>query len=281
MVWFEPFSDRGIARDGLCGLCGEFGPLSDTHIPPRGTGNHGAMRRLGLDRNTSELVHSRPRDGGGRGYFLCERCNNLTGAWDEELIVFVDVVRHAILTSDLDADGVRLQMSRQARLGRVIRSVLAGFFAIDDGLRAAYPRVAESILSGSPRALDSGLRLGAAATLDRRFFASGQRGGVQADLARGSVTALPLGVIHVPPLSFVLYEGGALPLHSEIGSWLRYGTEDIAAGVEVDLLFVTLDQHPARIPVGSDSYVLGSKASELTAWREHLLPGDEPEGIGD
>lgn len=71
--------------EGLCHICGKFGPLSFEHVPPKAAFNDrpvieatfNELIQLGLDERPRGRINQR----GAGGYTLCERCNNLTGKW--------------------------------------------------------------------------------------------------------------------------------------------------------------------------------------------------------
>jgi hypothetical protein len=77
--------------DGVCHICGEYGPLSFEHIPPAAAFNNRRVVavkfedaiRIGPD----ELVKGPVQQRGMGAYTLCERCNNNTGRWYGERFV--------------------------------------------------------------------------------------------------------------------------------------------------------------------------------------------------
>ena len=72
--------------EGRCHICGDFGPLSWEHVPPKQAFNsrpveaHPWIESLdfGID---DERPRGKVLQRGMGGYTLCERCNNLTGHW--------------------------------------------------------------------------------------------------------------------------------------------------------------------------------------------------------
>jgi len=76
---------------GNCRICGEHGKLTFEHVPPAAAGNN----PMGIELNVQQYIEDlkagkkpsiesmrrmkRPRGSGG--YYLCQRCNNNTGAW--------------------------------------------------------------------------------------------------------------------------------------------------------------------------------------------------------
>src|SRR5207245_2783952 len=87
-------------KHGQCRLCGTVGPLSRTHVPPRASGNTGAVRtavaRPGMG-GVPTLGLGTSKAGGMNGHWFCAACNGGTGRWDEAFLewqaTFLPVVR--------------------------------------------------------------------------------------------------------------------------------------------------------------------------------------------
>lgn len=71
--------------EGICHICGKFGPLSFEHIPPESAFNNRPVISVNFDQAISlgpdDVVKGPKQQKGMGGYTLCERCNNLTGHW--------------------------------------------------------------------------------------------------------------------------------------------------------------------------------------------------------
>jgi len=77
---------------GICRLCGKEGKISFEHVPPHSAFNTRPVKTVGIEEilyaeseermpwDIADLKGSISRKGLG-GYFLCEDCNNKTGAW--------------------------------------------------------------------------------------------------------------------------------------------------------------------------------------------------------
>ena len=70
----------GKKPKGICRLCGEYKKMSFEHIPPKKAFNEKQKLFQTMQDMLEDKSHSKFRRGIGR-YSLCERCNNLTGAW--------------------------------------------------------------------------------------------------------------------------------------------------------------------------------------------------------
>lgn len=72
--------------EGRCLLCGQEGPLTREHIPPRAAGNRGVVTGYGYDEwieSDGDLaaLSGETQQGGIFGYTLCADCNSKTGSW--------------------------------------------------------------------------------------------------------------------------------------------------------------------------------------------------------
>lgn len=71
--------------DGICHLCGNYGPLSFEHVPPESAFNDQPVVESAIEEAFGREVDDRPRgkinQRGAGAYILCEPCNNVTGSW--------------------------------------------------------------------------------------------------------------------------------------------------------------------------------------------------------
>lgn len=76
---------RRKAPNGICCLCGEEGPLSYEHVPPRAAFNNRPIVEYKGDEiirlSSEEVVRGHKNQRGAGGFTLCPRCNNKTGSW--------------------------------------------------------------------------------------------------------------------------------------------------------------------------------------------------------
>lgn len=220
-----PFSDRGLRRSGVCGLCGTDGPLSDTHVPPRCSGNDGAASPLVIRRDmkgSAALGPGRSRTGGSRAYLLCAPCNSRVGRWDACFCDFCTSLGSLLQGAQGQTSRVPVVGDMTAgRPGAIVRSLLGGMFAINGELRERWPEVSGSIVSGEPIDEPADARLLLELYLGGRAWASG--GGAKVELPEGRVTYVHAELVW-PPLHVVLTDGrsaGRWPGAMDISSWLR------------------------------------------------------------
>jgi hypothetical protein len=68
---------------GNCYVCGEYGPLTQEHIPPKRAFNdrNVVLTRMLAARDEAEREFKQQHQGGHKQPVLCATCNNDTGAW--------------------------------------------------------------------------------------------------------------------------------------------------------------------------------------------------------
>jgi len=159
---FRPLGTFGLDQTGTCGLCGVYGRLSVTHVPPHGAGNDQAAATMGTraDEGLARVQPGTYRDGGVWKWLLCEVCNMKVGRYDEEFIRWWRMLWERWSDKTVPKPGaVGILNFTMAKPGAFIRSVLGGMFAMNPHLRPRYPDVAEAILRDDPVAMPSDLRL--------------------------------------------------------------------------------------------------------------------------
>jgi hypothetical protein len=270
----RPTSDRGVGKNGECGLCGSIGKLSWTHVPPECAGNSGDMHRLVVD-HEGRLLMSRSRDGGLRDRLLCESCNNLASKYDTEFgrwwhVLVADAgprldtldalpLGHNVIVTIPDADP-----------GAFIRSALAGLFAVGSVLHRDHAEVVSAILDGSPCEMPPNLRFRVPYCVDDRCHVSNGGGELLAEpprpnavqtntrsgllVAGTSVERSAPASIAWPPLWMVLIDGadGDLYPHRDYSSWL---TEPSGSRRDIVLMLPMLRVQPFDLPTSPAAFV--------------------------
>lgn len=186
----RPTARLGHSKRGCCGVCGEVGPLSWTHVPPHCAGNVQPFRALvwAPDPNGTGTVTAlgHQKDGGAAGYFLCRKCNNDAGAWyDPAFGSFWHHLARALLVHDQmpPAGGPHLLIAEGVDPGAVVRSILSGMMAINPRLRTDFPSLSEAVHDEKQVAPPDGLYLLLAFTPDLQLRVSG--GGSERQEVRG------------------------------------------------------------------------------------------------
>lgn len=113
-------------KNGRCNICGDSGPLTEDHTPPKGCYKptqvelQSMLRRL--SRQPSKALKSRFSQNGVKFKTLCHRCNNslLGTTYDPAFIAFVNSVSEVLRSSIALPRFVRIPAQPQA----ILRSLL-------------------------------------------------------------------------------------------------------------------------------------------------------------
>jgi len=116
-------------KHGQCNICGDIGPLTEDHTPPKGCVRPTAMtlQHVSSRLSAEPAVTTKAHDG-VKYRTLCARCNNefLGGRYDPALIDFVNLVA-GLLASPLSLPS---RMVVQAKPGRIVRAVWGHLAAV-------------------------------------------------------------------------------------------------------------------------------------------------------
>lgn len=178
MNGIRPTSTIGHSREGNCGICGNEGRLSWTHVPPRCAGNiRAASPLVTVPGGPTELVMTgREKEGGCAAYLLCEPCNNDAGKWYDP--AFGALWHHLaglfLKDGKIPPFGGPYPMTvTSVDPGAVVRAVLSGMMAQNRQLRSKYPALQEAVhLQSTVRAPD-GLHLLVGLTSDLHLRVAG------------------------------------------------------------------------------------------------------------
>lgn len=146
-----------------CGLCGITSPLTRTHVPPQGAGNHG--QRYQEQIRDGVRRPAKIKDGGLWVRGLCGACNSAAGGrYDRAYIAFANEMRPFVGNGRLYVPSSRSVPAKAVAPGLVARSVLFNMFALWLRLREFAPDLARTLASHShPAMLPQQYRLRVAA----------------------------------------------------------------------------------------------------------------------
>lgn len=236
-------ADTGASKkDRACGLCGAYGTMSRTHVPPRAAGNDDRVERA-PDRIVGQIRQPGRWNGGGmwvRG--LCRACNSRCGGdYDKAYADFSHQVRR-LTTPGAQRLAIRPGSVPDVRFapGAVVRCVLYGMFALNSGMRARYPLLAHQLATEDYRRgcsvdwpADLSLRLGLSdprfprsGLLASRFWAVRVLGRSQAHTSLADIVWPPLAwslVWATNPLEAVTGEPQITDHLPDVSDWLTYG----------------------------------------------------------
>ncbi len=234
MSGIRPVGRNSRSKTGTCSLCGEDGPLTRAHVPPRAAGNmtQAAPMVTSADGGLDDLRLGRLRDGGTWVRELCRSCNSATGRYDEELarwwkalVLQWDLLRAQPIGTEAP---FRLE---DVRPGAFVRSVLAGMHALNRTLRSLWPELAHAVVTGGTTEAPSGLFLLLSLyTGDKRYVLGGPGVTKEVRLPNGTGGIIqPEAEIAWPPMHLVLVsESSRLPWPDsmDVLPWLQDAPDD-------------------------------------------------------
>jgi hypothetical protein len=157
----RPVHKRGAA--GACHVCGETGPLTFEHMPPKSASNSHPRRAVDVETSLAHPISEFPTRGwvsmqrGVGLYATCAKCNNFGGAayvpnyFDFTASVIIGLeqwARQAERAGETDVpDKIRMNLQR-IHPGSIVRQVLFMLLTASgsEGLGARYPVLGEIVL---------------------------------------------------------------------------------------------------------------------------------------
>lgn len=157
----RPVHKRGAL--GPCHVCGQTGPLTFEHMPPRSAGNSHARRAVDLETSLAHPIGDFPSRGwvsmqrGVGLYATCASCNNFGGStyvphyldFTASVIIGLEQWARQAESSGLTEAPEKLRMTMQRiHPGAVVRQVLFMLLAASgsEGLGRRYPVLREIVL---------------------------------------------------------------------------------------------------------------------------------------
>lgn len=232
---------RRKRHEGICHICGQYGPLSLEHVPPRAAFNDRRVVvvrfdraiRLGPDEKIKGPVQQR---GMGR-HTLCERCNSITGHWYGGRFV------------DWCYQGMDILIRTQGRPSlfymnylfplAVIKQIVSMFFSVNgERFQEVNQELVHFVLNRDAKYLSPRYRLFVYYNLEGRFRSVGVTGlGGSADGGFSVVSE-----ISYPPFGYLMTLDSEPPDQRlfEVTHFTRYDYEEFAA---VELRLPVLPTH--------------------------------------
>ena len=198
---------------GICRICGKYQKLSFEHVPLRATYNKSSIRFV----NIKDWIEGEGKDSlpweldkakgtisqrGRGGYYICESCNNNTGAWYGKYYKrFVDCIMYAQMSQkSQDSEGLVLEL-KQIRPLAVYKQIVAMFCDINEHLYE-YDGIRDFLLDKYNNDFDSN---------KYRLFMYMQKSGVErtipicARIELGQSKPIMVSEISSIPVGFLLY----------------------------------------------------------------------------
>lgn len=147
-------------KNGTCNICGQLGPLTEDHTPPKGClkPTQVALQHISIHLGSGPTTYRGRRSQNGVKYrTLCGRCNNtfLGSKYDPHFIKFVNDIGNALKSSLTLPDRLMVQCQPQA----VIRSLLGHMAAqgVDRYLKGPLTEAVSDFILDESKPLPDGL----------------------------------------------------------------------------------------------------------------------------
>lgn len=210
------------SNEGVCHICGTFGPLTFEHVPPEAAFNdRPVVRPKFMDivgKGPDEEAKGKIQQRGAGGYTLCARCNNNTGQWYAK--DFVDwCYQSALFLAKAPPSGLSLMYPYHIFPLRVIKQVVCMFFSVNNpGLASKNPQLVKFVLNRDEKYIDPRLRIYCFLTKTP----IGRSSGISA--VGGARSMSIFSELSFPPLGFVMTFNSPPPDERllEITSFSRY-----------------------------------------------------------
>ena len=195
-----------VTKVGDCHICGQNGPLSYEHVPPRSAFNSSRIwvargEQLFQGRSIDSLRKEQLQRGAG-DYTLCARCNNDTGSWYGA--AFVDWSAQAVEILERAKSPPILSYPYTIFPLRVIKQVLSMFFSVNaPSFRKEVPDVVRFVLNKQAKGLPRDIHVHAGYTAGTNSRASA-KSGLITGAGGDDMRAHAVSEVAFPPFVFVL-----------------------------------------------------------------------------
>jgi len=148
---------RGKKIEGNCYICGDNGPLTFEHVPPRAAFNDRPIIRGkfedAINLGPEPLIKGKKEQRGLGDYTLCGRCNTTTGDWYAS--DFIEWTFQGYQLLDCSEGVLTLAYPFQIFPLRVIKQIVTMFFSVNGPtFRESHPDLVRFVLNKERKYLD-------------------------------------------------------------------------------------------------------------------------------
>ncbi|WP_342419258.1 hypothetical protein [Paenibacillus sp. FSL H8-0168] len=119
------------SKSGICHICGQEGPLTFEHIPPKGAFNDRPIIKPNFEqfanKGPEEKINGKIHQKGAGSFSLCAKCNNDTGAYYGN--DFIDWAYQAMVLNQMSLGSGEIYYPFNIFPLRVIKQILTMFFS--------------------------------------------------------------------------------------------------------------------------------------------------------
>lgn len=247
------------AVTGPCGVCGVVCRLSQTHIPPKSSGNRAEVARIKfylVGRDQNQLREGTPQEGGLWMHGLCGDCNSLAGGLYDP--AYTDFARRFMPIRRLQRGGYSIPPSVKFAPGLVARSVLFMMMGLNPHLRTSLPSLTALKNRNSQIEFPASMQLLFAVTEGNRARISSGTWYLRVLGRRETLNTY--AEIYFPPFAWTLVPRDAGTWFNAQGwgnatDWLRFGPDRTAVDLRDVIRSLPLVQHPLHNPRTSQDWV--------------------------
>lgn len=227
LLWYALAMVRRSKPTGPCRICGDVGPLTYEHVPPRAAFNNRRVVVATGD-NAMELGPYPPARGtilqrGVGAYTLCGRCNNSTGRWyAPAFIEWCYQGMHVLIRSGGRPSLVYLNYLLPLR---IIKQIITMFFSVNgERFAASHPELVQFVMDKERRYLNPKYRVFAYYNTAE----TGRRVGIAGRLDLKTRQVIVMSEISFVPFGYLLTLGSEPPDQRllEITHFARYGYDE-------------------------------------------------------
>jgi hypothetical protein len=263
---------RRRKQEGICKICGSYGPLSFEHVPPEAAFNDGRYyytaqmeQILKLGDTDFDILsftnkqYAQKKQGGIGFHSLCIGCNNNTGSWYGKS--FVDWVYQSMAIILKASKNPTLYYPNYIFPLRIIKQVVAMFFSVNyDGFREVHPELVRFLLNKEEKYLPKSIRIYCYYNIEgaNRYIGNNVVGSLN------DMTPIHLSEITFPPLGFVMTIGAENAPDSRLTEISHFASYNYQEWIDHFQKFATLPTHLPFFPAdyrSKEEIIQGMKES--------------------
>jgi len=190
---------------GKCHICGNEGPLTFEHVPPKAAFNDrpilmGKFEDM-INKGMEPITHGKIQQQGAGGYTLCAKCNNNAGAWYGR--EFVNWCYQALMLCQRSGGSISIYYPFYIFPLRVIKQIICMFFSVNSSkFREKHQYLEKFVLNPEERYLPPSIRIYTYIMTGRMMRRSGINGILR--FRSSGTQSMIFSEIAFPPLGYIM-----------------------------------------------------------------------------